>query len=478
MTASGRIGQNVGALVAARGLTMVLRLGIGAYLARTLAPEGFGILGFGFSLVSYFSLAVALGLPTLGTREAARAPGTVPDLAGHILAIRLSLAAVASAVYVVVVVALPQPAAVRAVLLVQGLVLLIQALDVEWVYQGVERMGVLAVRNVVADVLQAVGVLLLVRQPDDVLPAAVASTAAAALVVVGLLRTYRRHFGRLRLHYDRVAWRALLRPALPIAASSLAISVYLNLDKLMIGLMRTQAEVGLYEAAYRLVGMSQVGAVILSQAFFPALASAWGDRAQTAGHIDAYARAMFAFGLPVTAGGALLAGPLVVLYAGPAYAGAAPALAVLLGSAAVSYLNMVYGQPLPAWDRQRAYAVAVAVGAAANFGLNLVLIPRYGIVGAAWATLIAEGLVLAGVLRPHLGAVGRISARPLVEGAGLAAVGVALPVWAAGRLGWPLPALIAAAAVGYVGTGWASGVFPAILLSFRRARGDAGPAPQ
>src|SRR5690606_32269547 len=139
------------------GATVLLQLAVTAYLTRTLAPEHFGILGFGTALLSYFSLLVTFGFNTLGTRELARAPERASELAGHLTAFQLLLSVVGYALFLGTVLLLPKPALVKTVLAVQRLGLFTTALSLEWAYLGVERMGVLDVRNVVAALLHVGG---------------------------------------------------------------------------------------------------------------------------------------------------------------------------------------------------------------------------------------------------------------------------------------------------------------------------------
>ena len=118
-------------------------------------------------------------------------------------------------------------------------------------------------------------------------------------------------------------------------------------------------------------------------------------------------------------------------------------------NAALVYFNVLLGQPLLAWDRQRTYMLAVGSGAAANVVLNLLLIPPYGIVGAAVATLAAEAAVLAWVAVAHVRLVGQAYLGVLARTVLATGLGVVLPLLWTGALGAPLGLRLAVAAVGY-----------------------------
>ena len=436
--------RNAGALALARGATMLLKLGVAARLTRVLDPEGFGVLGYGLALLAFFGLIGTLGLDVLGTREAARSPERAADLAARVVGLRLALASAAYAVYGVVLVLLPVGPAVRVVLLVQGALLLVQALDVQWLYSGLERMGPVAVRNVFADVLQLVCVLVFVREPEHLLRAAAIATGTAAVVAGGMWASYRRDFGPLRPRVDLAAWRALLRPALPLAASALMVTIYYTSDRLFLGWLRGPADVGHYEAAYRLMGVVLAPSQILYQAFFPSLSKGVGDLAEMQAGGRAFARVTVAVGMPLAALVGVCAVPLIEWFAGADYAPAAAPLAVLMVASGVIYINIVFGQSLLAWDAHRPYVEAVVAGAVVNLLLNPFVIPAYGPVGAAWTTVAAEVTALVRVAFAYRHLTGELPWPALARALAVASVGTALPAWALLRADAPLFVVLAA----------------------------------
>lgn len=423
MSTGRQILKNVGALTAARGVTAILTLVTTIYLARVLAPSAYGILSWSLAYFSYFALLPDLGLGVLGTREVARDPARTPHLVSHILGMRALLAVLALGLFLLVLGGLDKPLPFKSVVAVQGLGLLGIAVALDWVYQGVERMGVLAVRNVVVAVCTLAGILILVQRPDQVVLAAAAMVTALVVGNGWVLLTYRRDFGRVRPHFDWSVWRTLLAPALPIAAVHGLAAINANMDQLMLGLIRSEAEVGWYAAAYRLLLAALIPSQILQQAFLPSLSKASGDPEAMRAQGRMFAASLFAFGLPIGAAGVVLAPDLIALF-GASYAPAAPALAILMVHLILMYVDLALGNPLVAWDRQRFYMYAFIGGAAANVVLNLALIPRYGVEGAAFATLASEGVVFVGVLYFHYQVVRQVYAGLFIRALGATALAV------------------------------------------------------
>ena len=457
MSVARRIAHNASALALSQGAALVFNFLTWAYLARTLEPAQYGIIGFGTAVLAYFAVVVQLGFDAVVIREAARDPARLPALAGQLTALRLVLCAVALAAYVAFVVALPRPPVFRTALLALGLQLVVLATRLNWTFQAVEEMRTVATRDALVAALNVVAVVALVRRPEQVVLAA-AVTAGVPLIGNGWLwAAYHRRFGALRLSFDRTAWAALLRPALPLAASAVMIEIYVRLDQVMLEFMYSTETVGLYSAASRLTSLAQLPANVAFGAFFPAVAAVLGrmDLMRERGRM--VARSLLPVGLVIAAAGPWLAHDAIVFVNGSAYAPAAPALGWLLVNSGVITVNVAIGIPIMAWDLQKPYMWTILGGAVVNVALNVVLIPPFGMVGASAATLAAQSTVLVLICRLYHRTTGelpftavRLSLAVAAAAAGVAAGGV--------RLGAPIlvtgPLVLAVAA----GLAWRLGL--------------------
>ena len=449
MSVARRIARNAGALALSQGAVLGFNFLTWAYLAGTLGPAQFGVIGFGTALVAYFVVAVHLGFEAVVMREAAREPARLPALAGQLTALRLLLCIAALAAYVAVVFALPRPPVFRAALLALGLQLVVVATRLGWTFQAVEEMRTVAVRDTAVAMLNAAAVFALVRRPDQVVLAAALTASLPLAGNVWLWVAYRRRFGALRLVFDRAAWAALLRPALPLAASALLIEIYYRLDQVMLEFMDSTATVGLYSAAARLTTLAQLPANVAFGAFFPAVAAALGSMDLMRERGRMLARALLPAGLVVAAAGPWLAHDSVVFVYGAAYAPAAPALGWLLVTAGVIHANMAVGIPLMAWDLQVPYMWTVLAGAVVNVVLNVGLIPPFGMVGAGAATLAAQTTVFVLICRLYHRTTGELPFTDVLPALGVAVAAsatAAAGVWLAAPILVTGPLVIGVAA--------------------------------
>lgn len=204
------------------------------------------------------------------------------------------------------------------------------------------------------------------------------------------------HFAGMRMPLSsaRIAtMRALLKESWPLMFASLAIVVYMKIDEVMLRQLAGPTEVGLYSAAVRLSEVWYFLPMALSSSLLPTLIRArqkgpfeYSKRQQQ--YYDLSAALAYALSVPVA-----LASPFIVRMAyGNEFAAAGQILSVHIWSSVFVFLGVARGQWLVNEGLQRFYLAATCLGAIVNVGLNLILIPRWGGLGAAWATVVAYGL--------------------------------------------------------------------------------------
>ena len=283
-------------------------------------------------------------------------------------------------------------------LVIQGVGLIVTAYGLDFVFQAMQRMRPIALRQILASTAAVVAVVALIRGPDDVYIAAGIPVAATALGAAWLAIRMDRDVAPFGFDFDRSGWGAILRAALPIMLGYLMSAVFWQMDIVMLGFMASRHDLGLYVAASRVLTIALMFAGLVTSAFSPALAESWPTTAAMQARVRDFAAAALFVGAPVAAGGLAFPGAILATLFGTRYGGAEAALAMLMGAAALAYFAAAAATALVAWHDQVAHMIAFGIGAAANVVLNFVLIPRFGIDGAAFATLAAQALVTVGVL--------------------------------------------------------------------------------
>ncbi len=394
-TRARRISQNFLALSVAQLGSRVFTVATTIHLARTLGVENFGLITLAVAIVAYPGLVVRAGFQRLGPREIVRHPEQVQALTRTILSLRLLLATVAFAVLALLVWLLPNADLTRHVLLLYGLSLFAMAIDLTWVFIGTETMHYAAASEIITQVVMAAGALILVRGPEhiEIVPLVYLVSQFAGMGLVVLF--YVRHFGPLRLGIDWQFSKPLLRAAWPLALSSGMAMITFNFDTVMVGAMLGTQATGYYGAAYQVIWMPSMLIAIYFNALNPSL-----DRAFTEGLksietlLNKSMRLMGVVGLGLGVGGTLLAVPGFNYIYGLEYHDAVMPFQILIWSIALMCINRNYRTLLISFDRERAQFRMMGIAAVFNIVLNLLLIPLFGLPGAALATFFTEMSIL------------------------------------------------------------------------------------
>jgi O-antigen/teichoic acid export membrane protein len=364
-----------------------------AYLARTLGPDTYGILNVAMAWMTYFSLLTTLGLPTIGIRDVAHEPSHAMKTWWKVSLLRVWLSFVAFFVLCVCITLIPGWYQERWLLLPYGLGLFITAINPSWVLVGLENMFWSLLSGLTQNALMVVGFMLFVRHSHDVnivpwitLIAAVISLMVSFAKLAPKYETWKFTFAELQLVQ-------MFNKAIPLILGTVLAQLYSNADLLLLDKVRGHAEAGLYSVAYRIVYIMITFIGIANQAVFPVMA-----RLKRGVEHQAFAQRTlsltFLICLPIAVGGSILAGPLITLLFGASFAGAAPALSILLWYILLSSISMHYSNALIAHHHDRIYLATIALGTTINLLLISWLVPRFGAVGASGAMLLAESGML------------------------------------------------------------------------------------
>ena len=303
-------------------------------------------------------------------------------------------------------------------MVIQGVGLIVTVIALDFVFQGLQRMGVMASRQAAASLLVLIAVVVLIGGPDDVYVAAAIPVAATGLSAIWLLTRMRKTVGPIGI---RLGWgesRTMLRAILPLAISGTMSTIYYNTDIVMLGFLSDHHAVGLYVGAYRLFVVSLMVGSLIGAAYAPALAASWRDDARRRPEFQAFTGAMFFVGMPIAAAGIAFPGEAIALVFGAEFEAARGAFSMLMAAVAFAHVAAAGGICLIAWNDQNTHMVILTLGAVANVVANLALIPSFGIIGAAGATLTCQAVVGIAILvrihRRHVAVEAARLVRPLL----------------------------------------------------------------
>ena len=386
---------NVSALAIGQIVSMALGFITHAVLARAVGPSDYGVLGFAIAVLSYFGIAASLGTDTWAGREIASHRSATRQILDATLSLRLLLALVSSLGVIVFVMAYHPDPLTTAMILIQAVSLFTAAVTLDFAFQGIERLDAVARRQSLSSFIALAGVTSALALGGSIVAASTMLQVAAAISALVMLWEFCRIAGYPRLSREVTAeWRRILRESAPLAITVVVITIYLYIDIVMLGFLRPGVEVGHYVASTRILTIGLVAASILRTAVSPVLTrleSSPVERSEVGSH---HARIVTAFGGLAAVGGFVLAPEILEIVFGPQFREAAGTLRILMFSLMFMNIVEVYHTQLVAWRMQTQQMWIMIAGALFNVALNLALIPRYGMEGAALATLASTFLIL------------------------------------------------------------------------------------
>jgi PST family polysaccharide transporter len=393
LTQHAEIARNAAWLSGGRIVQMGIGLLLAGWVGRYLQPEGYGTYCYAISFISLFTPLAYVGLAEIVVRELVRHPGRSGALLGTSLGLRLMGAALAVTSAIILGFYMGSHSALQSwmIAIASGSMLFRSLNVIDLWFQSRTESKYVAWADLTGFAVRgtAVGCLILFRQSALWFAGAYAVEAASAFLIRYLL--YSRHGGKsASWSWNTRMASSLLRQSWWLALSALGSLVYLRIDQVMLGAMQGSREVGLYAAAIKWPEASLFVPQFICVSAFPMLVrTRQVDQDRYRRSLETLFALLIWMALALSAAGALLARPLVTWLFGADYAPAAPILTVHIWSSVFTFAGTLLSRWLLNEGFLAFFLLRNLLGAVVNVFLNIWLIPRWGGMGAAVATIIS-----------------------------------------------------------------------------------------
>ena len=369
---------------------------VGVWVARYLGPEQFGLLNFSLAFTGLFGSIAVLGLDGIVVRDIVREPASAGITLGTAAMMQLIGGLVA---YLLILGSIhylrPDDTLARGIIGILGLMMLFKASDIAifWFESQVQSKYTVWVQNGIFLMLSAIKVWLILQEAP-LIAFVWAMLGEAVLVALILLIVMGRHGAALRsLGVSLGRGVTLLHDSWPLILSAIAVSVYMQIDQLMLGEMIGDEAVGIYSAAVKISEVWYFIPLAIVASVFPAILEARNQSvAQYHARLQKLYDLMVILSLSVAIPMTFLATPIVRFLFGEAYVESGIVLAIHIWASVFVFLGVASSKWFLAENRQLLSLQRTILGAIANVGLNLWLIPFYGSIGAAIATVISYAI--------------------------------------------------------------------------------------
>lgn len=366
------------------------------YASRILMADGIGKVQFFQSIINYISLFTALGIPLYAVREIARVRDNKKEYsktATEILILHASLTLIGYFIVFILATTVVKIQLDIPLFTLLSTSLFFTSIGASWFFQALEDFKYITIRSISTRIISLIGLFLLVKTKNDLL-------LYSGIIVISDVGSNIFNFFRLRKYIDlhSLDFRNLkimrhLKPALKIFVLNLIISIYVNLDSIMLGFLKNEQAVGYYAAASRLTKtmlgvVSSLGVVLLPR-FSNMISNNMLDEFRLLA--NKAISLTIAISFPMTIGLIALAPSIIHIFCGSGFEPSVLTLQIIapiiifIGVSNILGIQILYPQ-----GKEIIVIIATTAGAIVNFSLNYILIPKYGQFGAAIATTIAE----------------------------------------------------------------------------------------
>lgn len=396
-----RFVKNTGWILAGKIIQMVLSLVVNMLVARYLGPNKYGTLNYVNSYVAFFTTFCNLGLNYIIIKELI----SKPEEEGKILGSAMYMRLFASMISMIVLLAIIYFSNNRdnylvLIALLQSFALLFAAVDVilYW-YQSKMLSQRTTFASVIAYVIMSAYKIILIIFKKELIWFALSISLDALCISFILFVFYKKDKGQKFIFSITVAKR-MLKQSWHFIISGLMVTIYTQIDKIMLGKMLDFNSVGLYSIAILISGLWLFFPVSIIDSARPLILEA-----REKGSYDLYIKRLkqlyavviyssLAYGIFVT----IFSNPIILLLYGKEYYGAKPALIISVWYCAFSLSGSVNNIYLLSEGKSKFVQLISIFGALINILLNYLMIPKWGISGAAFATLLTQ--IFANLIMP------------------------------------------------------------------------------
>jgi O-antigen/teichoic acid export membrane protein len=380
-----------------RIVRIVVSFVVTIFVVRYLGPKEFGLYSYALSFFWLFGSLSTLGLEAITTREIVKNPDKKDEINGTVFFLRIA-GSISAIIIIAVVLFLTGEETYTAILILilSGSFLFQSFSVIEYYFRGIVKAKynayALSASVILSSALKVI--FILIKAPLIYFVYAVVFEYAA--LAVGLILVYQHYkLSIFDWKYSKHIASSLLKDSWPLALSGIVVMIYVRIDQIMLKIMMSEEAVGYYAAAVRLSEAWYFVPVTLCNSIFPAIVNAkniseefYNNRMQKL--YDILTWLAIGIAVPVT----IFSDQLILLLFGNEFLPAAPVLTIYIWAGVAVFLGVASSQYLINENLTKLTFSRNFFGMVLNVILNLILIPMYGIIGSAVATLISYSLII------------------------------------------------------------------------------------
>ncbi|MGF1588986.1 MAG: flippase [Pleurocapsa sp.] len=391
-----KIVRNIGWLSAERLLGMALSFFVGIYVIRYLGPGNFGKLSYSISFVFLFLAISKLGLDQIVVRNLVKQEDSSSEILGTAFILKLIGSIVAFLIISIAIQSSSDDLLTRQLTVIIAFSMMFHCFDVLdlWFQSKILSKSIAIVRSIQL-VISSLAKLTFVWFNLPLLAFAYLFIADTLIRAIGMSLVYLLHnkHNIIRWKISKLVAIDLLKNSWSLILSGVMVTIYMSIDQVMLGNMSNSQEVGNYAAAVKFSEIWYFIPTVICSSVFPAIIQAKQKSLEEyLTKMQQLYDFMALLSLLIAVFVSFTSDYIVANLLGAEYLSAGRILTLHIWSGIFIFFGVARGNWLVIENETRLSLVTQLLGAVANIGLNLVLIPQYGAIGAAVATLISYAI--------------------------------------------------------------------------------------
>lgn len=386
--------KNISWLVIDKVIKLAIGLFVGVWVARYLGPQNFGSLNYAIAFIGIFGSISTLGLNNIVIKDLVENPNNSNNILGSAFVLQLIGSIVT--IFMVNLVTIYFDAENQKVQLIVAIIsctLFFQTTSVIKYYfeSKISSKYTVLIENI-AFIMMALTRVILIKKNASVYAFAWVIAAEAFIISIGLIVIYfykDNQYKKWRFKINEC--KNLLNNSWPMLLSGMAIMLYMRIDQIMLGKMLGDSEVGIFSAALRLSEVWYMIPMIILPSLYPILIdNKKNNEVKYNSLVQLTLDFMVGIALLIAVVITVFSDDLIVLIYGDNYKSAAPVLAVHIWASIFVFIGVAGSYWYLTENLQKLSFYRTILGAIINIVLNYILIPTYGVLGSAIATVTAQ----------------------------------------------------------------------------------------
>lgn len=366
---------------------------IAPYISRVLGTEGLGTYTFSFAIVGYFVMLTMLGVDNFGNRSISQVRDNRKKLSLtfiNIYSLQLIAGTISVSTYAFFIIFYEH----NIVFMLQIFLLISSMFDITWFFFGLEQFKLTVLRNIIIKIISLVAILVFVNEEADLWVYVTIMSSGALISQLSLWLFVKNHIDFVKPSVKEV--QKIIKPNLTLFIPVVAISLYRQMNKIMLGIASTMTQVALFESAARINQLPIGLLTAFSTVMLPKMSNMAIQRSkdEVKKFIGKSMTGVMFFAFAAAFGLAAIAEDFVPLFLGNEFKMSGTLIIYTTPSLIMmAWANVIRTQYLIPYEKDRIYIISILSAAILNIIFNLFALSRWGAVGAAWGVVLSEAVV-------------------------------------------------------------------------------------